>query len=486
VKPSGLLVPCVLSLSLAAAAPGTLRYGAIPAGSSTKPVLLFVHGWNSDSSTWSGSNGMEQYAGAGGYRTAFLDVHPDQSMWTNAPLISAAGDQIRTRFTGAQVVLVCHSKGGVDGHTAIAYFGADAKLSRFITLGSPHYGTPLADLAWSSGASWLASLIGMRNEGNRVLQTGYMAAFRNQTDARPQAQAVPLFTAGGTKAGPLFSSYWFGGVAIGRTSDGVVPLDSSGLPYQRARLFTRSWNHDEVKQGGNAWPYLSSSLAAPAMAAADAVDRPVMEEPELDLAFDRLYRGGETHSGMAEFTFPVDASQPNLQVLLQTSMPPRQALLISPSGQAVRLQRAAMPLAQRLRPWMDPSVGESPEEPTGPFPGAVNSQIRVNDPEPGLWRVQLTASGEDAYFFTACFPADGNRRLPVEALRAVIQGRPDAIERGGQGSPRLERHSSRTTPAPGLRAGFREPVVANHTLVFTWPDGRERAVVFSEPEDFDR
>jgi hypothetical protein len=27
-----------------------------------------------------------------------------------------------------------------------------------------------------------------------------------------------------------------------------------------------------------------------------------------------------------------------------------------------------------------------------------------------------------------------------------------------------------------------EPSVLNHTLVLTWPDGRERAVIFSEAE----
>ena len=52
------LVMLCLPLLLHAGTPGSIRYGAVPAGSGGRPVLLFVHGWNSDASTWSGSNDM--------------------------------------------------------------------------------------------------------------------------------------------------------------------------------------------------------------------------------------------------------------------------------------------------------------------------------------------------------------------------------------------------------------------------------------------
>jgi hypothetical protein len=387
-------------------------------------------------------------------------------------------DQVKAHFPGAGVVLVCHSKGGVDGQTALVYYGASAKVDRLITLGTPHRGTPLADLAWSSWAGWLAGLLGSKNDGNRVLQTGYMASFRAQTDARPEAHMVPLYTAGGTKAGPWFSAYWYGGIAIGRTSDGVVPLDSTSLPYQGARLFTRSWNHAEVKQGFNVWPYLATALAAPpvaAFAAGPALAAAPAQGP--DHALDRLYRGGATAAGMAEFTFPVDAGQPSLQVLLQTSAKPRRALLISPSG---RLHRLVAGLAEAVR------VGDRDEAGDETFPGAVNRQAQVARPEPGLWRVQLSAQGEDAYFFTAIFPGDAARSLSAaEALAGVRGAAPASF--GAVGAPERTVHTVRTSgasvPLRGMKAQpMPEPSVLNHTLVLTWPDGRERAVIFSEAE----
>lgn len=466
-----------LAAALGAGTPGTLRYGAVPAGSGSRPVLLFVHGWNSDASTWSGSNDMEAKATAAGYRTAFLDVYPDRTMWDNGALVATAVDQVKARFAGAGVVLVCHSKGGVDGQTALVYDGAAAKVDRLITLGTPHRGTPLADLAWSWWAGWLADLLGSRNDGNRVLQTGYMAAFRAQTDALAASRVVPTFTAGGTYAGPWFSSYWYGGLAIGRTSDGVVPLDSTDLPYQRARLFTRSWNHAEVKQGSNAWPYLQASLAAPVPAAPPAQ---LQAQPELVLALDRLYRGGRTEGGMAEAAFPVEAGQSLLRVVVETGRIPRRLLLISPSG---RIHAFTLPASRERGPHRDGRWSEEDIAASGAFPGAAVATRSVSHPEPGLWRVQLSAQGEDAYFLTALFSGDPGAPMALAEARDLAHGhlRPQAAASGVS----VAVHTVRTPPPArmlGRGAAFAEPTVLNRTVVLTWPGGKERDLVFSEVE----
>ncbi len=474
-----LLAVLCLSFALTAGTPGSLRYGTVPAGSGARPVLLFVHGWNSDASTWSGSNDMEAKATAAGYRTAFLDVYPDRTMWDNGALVAAGVDQVKAHFAGAGVVLVCHSKGGVDAQTALVYDGAASKVERLITLGTPHRGTPLADLAWSWWAGWLADLLGSRNDGNRVLQTGYMAAFRAQTDALAASRTVPTYTAGGTKAGPWFSSYWYGGIAIGRTSDGVVPLDATDLPYQRARLFTRSWNHAEVKQGGNAWPTLQASLAQPVPAAATAPAMIAAALPEPSLLLDRLYRGGRTQGGMAEITFPVEAGQPLLRVLLETAHMPRRTLLISPSG---RLRAFSRPLGGRRG---GPRADRFAEDEAGDeaFPGAAASTVSVPDPEPGLWRVQLSAQGEDAFFLTAVFPEDPSAPMALAEARSLARGR--VLPLAAAAGLSVEIHTVRTTPpARALKAGTGriEPSVLNRTLVLTWPGGKERDLVFSEAE----
>jgi hypothetical protein len=120
------------------------------------------------------------------------------------------------------------------------------------------------------------------------------------------------------------------------------------------------------------------------------------------------------------------------------------------------------------------------------FPGAVNRQVRLADPERGLWRVQLSAQGEDAYFFTALFPGDSAKRITsAEAREAVRGGATASFAKLGAMETRV--HSVRTpamlAPLRGTKAQpMPEPSIVNHTLVFSWPEGKERAVIFSEAE----
>ncbi len=444
-------------LSLAAGSPGTLRFGAVPSGSDAKPVLLFLHGWNSSSDVWSVGNDMEAKATAAGYRTAFLDTYNDQTMWTNAPLIATAANQIQARFPGAGLVLIAHSKGGVDAQTALVYSGVKAEA--LYTLGTPHRGTPLADLAWSGGAGWLAALIGMKNEGNRVLQTGYMASFRATTDAKPESRTTPLFTASGTKAGPFFSAYWWGGIAIGRTSDGVVPLDSSELPYQAGHLYTQSWNHGDLPNGTKSWPYIGASLAGHSFIVPFRAEQ---DAPDHVLALDRLHRGGRIERSFAEFTFPVDAGHPVVELMLHSAGTMQQAIVLSPRGHVVHLRSAGLDQHVLL--------------------GAQMSSGYLLAPESGLYRVRLLARKDhDAYFFTARFPTEATKGLAHSEVKALRESRGLALLRGEVTHAEVSFDTRRIAP-PARTFGPAEPVVLNHTTTLTWPGGRERTVIWSEAE----
>jgi pimeloyl-ACP methyl ester carboxylesterase len=444
-------------LSLAAGSPGTLRFGAVPSGSDTKPVLLFLHGWNSSSEVWSVGNDMEAKATGAGYRTAFLDTYNDQSMWTNAPLIVNAAAQIQARFPGAHLVLIAHSKGGVDAQTALVYSGL--KADALYTLGTPHRGTPLADLAWSGGAGWLAALIGLKNEGNRVLQTGYMASFRAQTDAKPESRATPLFTASGTKAGPFFSAYWWGGIAIGRTSDGVVPLDSSELPYEAGHLYTQSWNHGDLPNGTKSWPYIGASLASHSFLVPFRAEKAV---PEPVLALDRLHRGGAIERSFAEFTFPVDAGHPVVELMLHSAGAMQQAIVISPRGHVSHLRFTGL----------DRNV----------LPGSRMSTGYLLAPESGLYRVRLMARNErDAYFFSARFPAEAMKGLTHSEVKDLREVKGLAQLRGDTAQAEIS-FDTRRIASPMRTFGPAEPAVLNHTTTLTWPGGRERTLIWSEAE----
>ena len=469
------LASLCLSVSYAVAQPGDLSYGALPVGSETKPVLLFLHGWHSSGNVWRApKNDMESMATEAGYRTAFLDLHPDKTMWSNAPLICNAVDQIKAQFPSAPVVLISHSKGGVDAHTAITYYGLGSKVDRLITLAGPHWGTPIADLAWSPAAGLITTLLGRKNEGNRVMQTGYMAEFRNQTDVRPESRDVPIYTATGTKAGPFFSPLYFGGLIIGSPSDGTVSVESSQLSYQAGRLFTEAWNHSEMCAGHNAWPYILKNLSNSGTFNYQTSYKEA--EPGAKLTLDRLYRDGEIREGVAIAEFPMDAGQPRVTLLLQTTQLLLNAVAEAPSG-----LRYPLTLRQSEVDLEEDSFTQDV------FPGSILAYAQIDHPEAGKWRLRMDGKGGDAYFLTALFPDDQTPPMDLLEAKRLLDGDHPRSSSDDDSLPAHLRKAStqvrseRVVP-PVTFAGFPEPTVLNHTMVMTWPGGRERTVVFSEAE----
>lgn len=80
------------------------------------------------------------------------------------PTLEAAVQRV-TQLTGRAPVLVCHSMGGLVARAWLRSAQNDARMHRAITLGTPHQGTALADLAYSPngrqmqlGGDWLARL----------------------------------------------------------------------------------------------------------------------------------------------------------------------------------------------------------------------------------------------------------------------------------------------------------------------------------------
>ncbi len=252
---------------------GTIYYGAVPANHGTKPVLVFIHGYNSSASTWWQDNDMYSKAFADGYRTAFVSVHPDQNMWTNGQLFANMLNTIRNHYRVNRVVVIAHSKGGVDSDAALVHYGAWNRVERVITLGSPHWGTPLADLASSGWTSWLGAIFGQNNNATKSLQTGNMANFRSQTDNHPNRPNTNFRTYGSWN---YYGSLWVSGVYLswngGGSSqcgnDGVVNYNSTRRPNS-AVIFScndsrGNVHHFDIAKGTPMWnhikPQLPSSL----------------------------------------------------------------------------------------------------------------------------------------------------------------------------------------------------------------------------------
>ncbi|HAA21261.1 MAG TPA: hypothetical protein DCP28_21780 [Cytophagales bacterium] len=300
--------------------------GSVPPNSGNKPVLVFVHGYTGSSDAWfpEGDNDMYARAFNDGYRTAYVNVYPDRSMWTNGALLRDQLALITNYYGVNRVVVIGHSKGGLDTDAAVNHYGANTMVERVISLGSPHYGSPLADLAQTGWTSWLGAVFGQNNDATYVLQTGYMNYFRSVT-----GNAVPFRTLGGwdysffSSLGPSGSylsssgfSYTFGGGG----NDGVVPYNYSRRPgstelYSSGNSRTK-YDHFELSEGPNVWSTIRGQLPS-------SLSREAVPTTEIAANYNPTTSVGSRSLVVASqnggpVTFAVDAGARNVQIEVRT------------------------------------------------------------------------------------------------------------------------------------------------------------------------
>jgi triacylglycerol lipase len=163
------------------------------------------------------------------------DVHvvrvpPLGSVAERAEALAGAVRSIDAR----QVNIIAHSMGGLDARYAISRLGLAAKVASLTTIGTPHRGTPLADM----GTSLLGDKLGLRRvaealavgtEGFYALTTARMASFNSDVpDARGvrYASYVAAFQARGRGLHPLLLPSYLYLARCAGPNDGLVPADS--------------------------------------------------------------------------------------------------------------------------------------------------------------------------------------------------------------------------------------------------------------------
>lgn len=370
------------------------------------PVLVFVHGLNSSPRAWwtrttyHGPNDMYAYAYDNGYRTAFVRLAGDKSMWHNGEVLSDVLADIRDYFGVSQVTVVAHSKGGVDTNAASAHFGAAEGIARIITLGSPHWGTPLADLAYSRWTWWLAAILGSRNDATYGMQTGYMNYFRAVTDMLDDP--VPYYTLAGNECGPWLSAYWIACQSMSDDNDSVVPVWSTQKP-DATYLALGPWDHDEIKMGSRTWSHLAAAIGSAGWAVrrqqAEAVSAP-MPAPTDRSTFpgNIILRGGQVQ-GEATAALPVESGIAAATLTILSSSPKLQATLVGPDG-------AMHPVDIH---------GQASVEDI--FAGAWIGQARVAAPAPGQWQLQFSTGSPTGYL--ALLALDGGLQATLSRGNAL-------------------------------------------------------------------
>ena len=139
-------------LGLVAAVCAAGLMGVAAPASANDPVL-FVHGWNSNSTTW--TTMVNRFA-ADGWTSAELNnwsYNTSQSNATTASQIATKVDQIRAATGAAKVDIISHSMGGLSSRYYLKNLGGDQKVDDWVSLGGPNHGTDTANFCFSTACS---------------------------------------------------------------------------------------------------------------------------------------------------------------------------------------------------------------------------------------------------------------------------------------------------------------------------------------------
>jgi triacylglycerol lipase len=103
-----------------------------------------------------------------------------QSNVDNAAELAWAVDYVLGQTGASKVDLVCHSMGGLSARWYIKFMGGASKVDDYVSLGSPHHGTPVA-------------ILGFWTEGGREMLPG--SSFLNTLNAGDETPGSVHYTA---------------------------------------------------------------------------------------------------------------------------------------------------------------------------------------------------------------------------------------------------------------------------------------------------
>jgi triacylglycerol lipase len=157
----------ISALVLCAAAPPALaaKPGGGGTGGTTHEPILFVHGWNSSSTTWNTMVSRFQQDGWTKVQLNNWSYDWHQSNKTTAAQIQTKVDQILASTGATKVDIISHSMGGLSSRWYAKFLGGDAKIDDWVSLGGPNHGTDTANFCFDvsctemrAGSQFLADL----------------------------------------------------------------------------------------------------------------------------------------------------------------------------------------------------------------------------------------------------------------------------------------------------------------------------------------
>jgi len=112
--------------------------------------ILFVHGWNASSTTWTTMISRFKKDGWSDAELVNWSYNFNQSNATTAQLIANKVDSILAATGATHVDIITHSMGSLSARYYVRNFNGDCKVDALVSLGGPNHGTTTADFCFST------------------------------------------------------------------------------------------------------------------------------------------------------------------------------------------------------------------------------------------------------------------------------------------------------------------------------------------------
>jgi triacylglycerol lipase len=168
----------------------------------------------------------------------------------------------------ARVIVLAHSMGGLDARYAIARLGLASRVSALVTVGTPHLGTPVADLtadlASKLGIDTALSLAGVSLEALRDLSSARMTRFNQEVPDVPSVcyASVVGRVAQKLRTNPLLLPGYLWLAEREGANDGVVPAASQRWGRVLAEIEADHWAQIGWSRHFDAGPFYVELLRA--------------------------------------------------------------------------------------------------------------------------------------------------------------------------------------------------------------------------------
>lgn len=115
-----------------------------PKPTTSHDPILFVHGWNASSTTWTTMVSRFKKDGWTNAELVNWSYNANQSNSITADLIRLKVDSILAATGAAHVDIITHSMGSLSARYYMQFLGGDGKVDALVTLGGPDHGTNTA------------------------------------------------------------------------------------------------------------------------------------------------------------------------------------------------------------------------------------------------------------------------------------------------------------------------------------------------------